>query len=107
MDCEVSNVWLAFFRWIVSQIRRKKMTRIIFAVGMALLLSRVTIAEEATDEAKELLIKASKAADAGESVKAVELTSAAIKRNPSLANAYYLRGREHFRIGKVDESVVD
>jgi lipoprotein NlpI len=83
------------------------MTRIIFAVGMALLLSRVTIADEATDKAKELLIKASKAADAGESAKAVELTSAAIKQNSSLAIAYYVRGREHFRIGKVDESVVD
>ena len=55
----------------------------------------------------ELLKQASQAASRGDSAKAVELTSRAIEKDAKLAAAYYLRGREHFRLGKIEKSVAD
>ena len=57
--------------------------------------------------AEELLSHAVKASERGRSSEAVELASGALARNPNLAYAYYLRGREHFRLGKINESVAD
>ena len=58
-------------------------------------------------EADELLGQAKKAAAEGESGEAVRLATATIEANAQLAEAYYLRGREHFRLGKINESVQD
>lgn len=53
------------------------------------------------------LTQALKAAGENKSQEAVELLSDAIKEEPKLADAYYWRGREHFRLGKIDESLAD
>ena len=55
----------------------------------------------------DLLDQARAAAVRGKSAEAVRLANIAIDRNPQFADAYYLRGREHFRLGKIDESVAD
>ena len=57
--------------------------------------------------AEELLGRAVEAAERGRSTRAVELATDALARNPELSHAFYLRGREHFRLGKVAESVAD
>jgi len=55
----------------------------------------------------ELLSKAQQAANKGESKDAVRLLTQAISQDSELATAYYYRGREHFRLGKIRESVDD
>ena len=59
------------------------------------------------DSGEELLDQAAEAAESGDSAEAVELATAAIRKQPDLAAAWYLRGREHFRTGKFDESLAD
>lgn len=59
------------------------------------------------ENAGELLDRAQAAVANSESKSAVELATAAIKQDAKLASAYYLRGREHFRLGKIKESVAD
>lgn len=61
----------------------------------------------AQDTAKKLLEQAQRATSTRDSAKAVELATAAIEKDATLAGAYYLRGREHFRLGKIKESVAD
>lgn len=56
---------------------------------------------------EELLGRAVEAAERGRSAQAVELATRALAGNPELSYAYYLRGREHFRLGRVAESVAD
>jgi lipoprotein NlpI len=58
-------------------------------------------------EADGLLQQATQAAQRGDHVRAVGLLSEAIAANPKLAIAWYLRGREHFRMGKIAESIAD
>ena len=57
--------------------------------------------------AEELLNRAVQASEQGRSSESVELATGALARNPGLSYAYYLRGREHFRLGKISESVAD
>ena len=57
--------------------------------------------------AEELLNRAVQASEQGRSSESVDLASGALARNPELAYAYYLRGREHFRLGRIRESVAD
>jgi lipoprotein NlpI len=59
------------------------------------------------DDAAQLLRQASDAAGEGDSAVAVRLATEALKHDAKLAAAYYLRGREHFRLSKIDESVAD
>jgi lipoprotein NlpI len=59
------------------------------------------------EDAGALLARAQAAAAKGDSEAAVELATAAIKQDVKLTSAYYLRGRERFRLGKVKESVAD
>ena len=58
-------------------------------------------------EADELLKRAVEASEQGRSSESVDLATGALARNPELAYAYYLRGREHFRLGQITESVTD
>lgn len=53
------------------------------------------------------LSEAKAAADRGESYKAVKLATAVLAVSPDLPHAYYLRGRENFRRGRISESVSD
>lgn len=62
---------------------------------------------ESADKAAELLSQAAEAAEKGDSAAAVRLASQAIAEQSDFASAYYFRGREHFRLGKVKESVDD
>lgn len=48
-----------------------------------------------------------KAIQQGQGEKAVELLTVVLKGNDKQSTAYYLRGREHFRLGKIKESVAD
>lgn len=54
-----------------------------------------------------ILQQAARHAQRDESTQAIALFTQAIKVDPKLSLAYYLRGRENFCIGKVDESVAD
>lgn len=74
---------------------------------LAVTLSWVATPASAEDSAEQLLNRAQKLSDAGESAKAVEVLSELLKKQPDAAITYYLRGRENFRIGKIRESVAD
>ena len=58
-------------------------------------------------EAGRLLQQAQQAAAEGRSMDAVRLATGAIETDSQLAFAYYVRGREHFRLSKIAESVAD
>ena len=77
----------------------------IFLLALGVFLNSTCAA--VSQGAEELLSHAVKASERGRSSEAVELASGALARNPELAYAYYLRGREHFRLGKITESVAD
>ncbi|MDX1948244.1 MAG: tetratricopeptide repeat protein [Pirellulaceae bacterium] len=68
------------------------------------LLGAAAFGDEALDD---LLTKATRAAQQADHAGAIAHLTAAIKLQPTAAIAYYLRGREHFRAGKVAESVAD
>lgn len=68
-------------------------------------LASLLSAQEETPQ--QLVGRAAEQADAGNSKQAVELATKAIEADPTLAAAYYLRGRERFRLGRVKESVAD
>lgn len=76
----------------------------VFQVGVGIGLSRVA---GAADTAAERLQQAAIAASEGQSEQAERLATAALEQDPKLANAYYLRGRARFRLGKVVESLAD
>ncbi len=93
------------------------MTRTLLTIPVLIaMLSPISIpsfpvarADDSTNDAsaKELLELASQAAESGDSAKAVELATAATRKQPDLAGAWYLRGREHFRLARFDESLAD
>ena len=60
-----------------------------------------------SQEPEDLLKRAVEASERGRSSESVKLATNALAGNPHLAYAYYLRGREHFRLGKITESVAD
>jgi lipoprotein NlpI len=51
--------------------------------------------------------RAAQAAQRDKSEESIGLLSQVIARDASLSDAWYLRGREHFRVGKVKESLAD
>ena len=55
----------------------------------------------------DLLQQAARAAQRGESEKAIAALSEVIAKEPANSTAWYMRGREHFRVGKIKESVAD
>jgi len=64
-------------------------------------------AEPQAPTAQQLLRQAASAAGEGESGKSVELATKALTLDPTLAEAYYLRGRENFRLGEMKQSLAD
>jgi lipoprotein NlpI len=75
----------------------------LIAITCALVLSlQLTHADES-----DKLQQALQAAQENKSQDAVALLNEVIKEQPDLADAYYVRGREHFRIGEIDKSLAD
>lgn len=64
-------------------------------------------AAAAQDSVEELLQQAAQAAQRGEHARAIERLSEAIDQSPTTPLPWYLRGREHFRAGKIEPSVAD
>src|SRR5437870_13358149 len=73
-----------------------------FALSLLVVLFswRPALADE-TDKLSQAL----KAAQENKSQEAVALLSDVIKEQPDLADAYYWRGREQFRIGEIEKSL--
>ena len=61
----------------------------------------------ADDAEEKLLQKAAQASARGDTEQAIGLLTEVITKNPKDSLAYYLRGREDFRAGKIKESVSD
>src|SRR5262245_40212209 len=59
------------------------------------------------DSVEALLQQAAHASHRGEHQTAISRLSEAIQQSPKTPLAWYLRGREHFRDGKIKESVAD
>ena len=81
------------------------MSRAMLSVAaVAWLLAPLGIAAQ---DVETLLQQAAQASQRGEHEQALARLSDVIQLNPSNALAWYLRGREHFRAGKIAESVAD
>ncbi len=75
---------------------------------LAILLATLPGTLSAADDSEEdLLQKAAQASARGESGQAIGVLSEVLAKNPKQSLAYYLRGRENFRAGKIKESVSD
>ncbi len=77
----------------------------LFVVTFLLLPLQFATASET--EAVKLLSKADAAAARSDSKAAVEFATKAIEQESSLAAAFYLRGRERFRLSQFDASIAD
>ncbi len=78
-----------------------------FAVGIAGIDAVGTPQVRAEDNPEAILAEAVELADQGRSNEAIERLNRVIELQPKLANAFYLRGRENFRAGKIQASVAD
>ena len=76
-------------------------------VVFALLVLAAARAQSQQATYEELLQQATQAAQRGNHRQSIEGLTAAIKANPQQPLPLYLRGREHFRVGQVSESVAD
>ena len=76
----------------------------VLAAGAAL---ESPAAGRAADDPKSLFAEATAAIDGGESRKAIAALDKIIAANAKAADAYYLRGRERFKLGKFDDSIAD
>src|SRR3954465_6600744 len=84
------------------------MSRLLAVAAIACLLSPVlALTQDAAPDVDELLQQAAQASQRGEHERAIARLSDAIKASPMTPLAWYLRGREHFRAGKIAESVAD
>lgn len=76
-------------------------------LAFSLLIVVASNLHAAEGDARDLLAQAQSAANEGNSETAERLASEAIEQDASLASAYYLRGRERFKLAKFAESVAD
>jgi len=85
--------------------------RIASAAGCLILLVLPVLAifaQAAEEESiRDLLQQAAQLSAADDSQKAVEKLTAVTEQEPKNALAWYLRGRENFRLGRIKESVAD
>lgn len=72
-----------------------------------LLLCLACSCSAGADSVEDLLQQAAQASQRGEHQTAIARLSEAIQQSPMTALPWYLRGREHFRTGKIKESVAD
>jgi lipoprotein NlpI len=79
--------------------------RELFIVLYLLASGGPAVAAEPT--ATDLLAEAQVAAQQGDGERAVRLAGAALAADPRLTGAYYLRGREQFRLGRIEAAVAD
>lgn len=86
---------------------RRKLTLPWTSVMLACLAMPAFAAEPAAPEVEQHMRAALEKISAGEHAAAVELLSQAIKLDPTLPDAWYLRGREQYRLGNPVESVAD
>lgn len=70
-------------------------------------VSTTMLQAQQDDQTSELLTQAAQAAQRGNSQQSVDLLTSAIEKDGKLADAFYLRGRENFRLGNVKKSVAD
>lgn len=73
----------------------------------SLLALAVSVPALGEDSAEDLLQRAVQASQRGEGERSVGLLTELIAKDPKQAEAWYLRGREHFRLGKIQESIAD
>lgn len=78
--------------------------RCVYTLFFALAVTPLVFGQE---EVEKTLTEALAAAKKGPSERAVELFTQALTAKPELASAYYLRGRENFRLGRIKDSVRD
>jgi len=83
------------------------MLRVVWAFALMGLVQSAAASAAAVDTIDDLLQQAAAAAQRGEHEQAVASLSDAIKRDPKLAIAWYLRGRAHFCAGQIEMSVAD
>ena len=79
-------------------------------VGIPLLLAWLLLTPAfvaADDTIEALLQQAAQEAQRGKSEEAVRTLTDLVGKDPTVGDAWYLRGREHFRLGKAKESVAD
>lgn len=70
------------------------------------LIAGIAMAED-PDVPGQTMAEVAKAVQQGQSEKAVELLTALLKKDDKQSTAYYVRGREHFRLGRIKESLAD
>lgn len=76
-------------------------------VAIGLFLTQASVARGQDNSIDDLLAEATSAAERGDHEKAISRLTEAIEKSPSTTMAWYLRGREYFRSGKIAESVAD
>lgn len=78
---------------------------VVLAVVAAVVMCELSVGAE--DDVRDLLRQAEQLFAEGDSGQAVAKLDRAIELQPGFAAAYYLRGRENFRLGKIADSVAD
>src|SRR5947209_8047497 len=84
--------------------RRLACRAVAIVLSLWLLPSEARSQDETIDN---LLQQATIASQRGEHDRAIAKYGETIARDPKTAKAYYLRGREHFRAGHIEESLAD
>jgi len=75
--------------------------------AVALIIAQVNHVHGQDAAIEDLLSQATSAAERGEHDKAIARLTEVIEKSPATTMAWYLRGREHFRAGKIAEAVAD
>ena len=71
---------------------------------LAMQLPLIAAGQETTED---LLQQAARAAQRGATQQAIDILTGVIAKDPKQSDAWYLRGREHFKLGKIKESLAD
>lgn len=87
--------------------RMQNASRSLYVAALLLAWLPQSLSAAAPDTPQVLYQQAEQAASAGDHASAVRLLGQAIEQDPKFARAWYLRGREHFRLGKFKESCDD
>ena len=90
---------------IIESVKKQMIAR--YPLAAALIAVMFLVPACSGQEIDQLLQQATQAAQRGDHERALTQLSQVIERSPKTAIAWYLRGREHFRAGKIAESVAD